>query len=99
MSTIIKSQNAAMKSYESTEPNTKRSKSFNYDAVDEPVLKLIKRVRDHKLSISDPLIKNKALNYAKHFGCNKFQASSEWLEKFRKGIASRKRLLIISRKK
>lgn len=84
VSTIIKNRNAVMKSYGSLDPNRKRLKTCCYDTVDEAVLKWIKSVRDQNLPISGPLIKEKALEYAKHFGNDQFQASSGWLEKFKK---------------
>ncbi|XP_054711365.1 tigger transposable element-derived protein 6-like [Uloborus diversus] len=93
VSTIIKNRNAVMKSYENIEPNRKRSKTCSYETVDEAVLKWIKVVRDQNLPISGPLIKEKALEYAKHFGCDDFQASSGWLDKFKKRHAIKEKVV------
>ncbi|XP_054709194.1 tigger transposable element-derived protein 6-like [Uloborus diversus] len=82
-----------MKSYENIEPNRKRSKACSYETVDEAVLKWIKVVRDQNLPISGPLIKEKVLEYAKHFGCDDFQASSGWLNKFKKRHAIKEKVV------
>lgn len=82
--TFIKYLNAIKKSYESNEPHRKCSPTCSYNTVDETVLKLITNIQDQNWLISGPLIKEKALGYTKHFRYNEFQASSLWLDKFKK---------------
>lgn len=52
--------------------------------MDEAVLKWVEMFLKKNAPISRPLIKEKALEYAKCMGHSQFQASTGWLGKFNK---------------
>lgn len=84
VSTIIKNRESVLKTHENVGADRKRSKTCKYDDVDEAVLKWVTMLRDKNMPVSGPLIKEKAVEYAKVLGHEEFQASSGWLDKFKK---------------
>ncbi|KAF2893741.1 hypothetical protein ILUMI_12435 [Ignelater luminosus] len=85
LSTILKNREEILRKAEDGVPNNrKRFKACTYNDVDEAVLDWIKMVRDRNVSISGPLIKEKALYFSKRLGHTDFVASSGWLDKFKK---------------
>ena len=62
LSTIIKNREEIMKNTENGVQNDrKRFKVCTYDDIDEAILEWIKIIRDENVSISGPLIREKAL--------------------------------------
>lgn len=84
VSTIIKNRESVLKSHESIGGDRKRSKICKYEDVDTAVLKWVKMLRDKNMPVPGPLIKEKAMEYAERLGHEAFQASSGWLDKFKK---------------
>jgi hypothetical protein len=73
------------KAFESGENNSKRKllRKPKFEDIDEAVIKWLRDVRQHKISISGPLIKETALEIAKNKGIENFVASDGWLRKLK----------------
>ncbi len=73
------------KAFESGENNSKRKllRKPKFEDIDEAVIKWLRDVRQHKISISGPLIKETALEIAKNRGIEDFVASDGWLQKLK----------------
>lgn len=66
----------------------KRVRACSYEDVNEAVLRWFQVTRTQNVPIAGNLIKEKALQFAKEFGCDNFHASDGWLQswKNRNGI-------------
>ncbi|GBM33463.1 Tigger transposable element-derived protein 4 [Araneus ventricosus] len=84
VSTILKNRDSVFKTFESVGGDRKRSKSLKFDKIDEAVLEWVKMIRDEDIPVSRSLIKDKATEYAANLGISNFQASSGWIDKFKK---------------
>lgn len=85
LSTIIKNREKILKIAENgISSDRKRVKICTYNDIDEAVLDWVKMVRDKNESISGPIIREKALAFAKSLGHVDFIASVGWLDKFKK---------------
>lgn len=84
VSTIVKKRDLILKLPSAVPKDRKRIRLCVYDDIDKEVLKWISLVRNNNGYISNSSIKKKALHYAKQMNILNFQASSGWLEKFKK---------------
>lgn len=84
LSTVIKNRDAILKCQEAGGDERRKLKQCKFNSVDEAVLKWVTMVRNQNLPLSGPLIKEKAIAYAEMLGIDDFQASSGWLDKFKK---------------
>ena len=58
-------------------------KTRHYD-LEEALVKLIRMVREKNVSLTGPLVSEKATEFAAHMGLDDFQASHGWLTRFKK---------------
>lgn len=65
-------------------PQRKRAKKCKFETVDEAMLKWVKIAREKNLPVSGVIIREKAQEFAKKLGCEDFQASTGWLDKFKR---------------
>lgn len=84
LSTIIKDRESIVKKSDNLKANDtrKRFKQCVYEEIDQAVLEWIDLVRSRNLPLSGPLIKEKAIEFAKKLNMNDFQGSNGWLDKF-----------------
>src|ERR1044072_1514935 len=84
LSTLLKNRESILKQKNAFDSGRKRVKHCLYEDVDAAVLKWVEMLREKNIPISGPLIKEKSLEYAKYLGHPEFQASTGWLDKFKK---------------
>ena len=82
----LKRKREIMEDYENNlNPTSKRPKrESNFEQVNELILKWIKDANSRRISVSGPLVQQRALKFAEELGLNDFKASSGWLEKLLK---------------
>ena len=75
-----------MEDYENNlNPTSKRPKrESNFEQVNELILKWIKDANSRRISVSGPLVQQRALKFAEELGLNDFKASNGWSEKLLK---------------
>ena len=74
-----------MTAYEENEPADQKRRSIcRFANIDEEVWKWFQKVRATKVSVSGPLIQEKARKVATDLGSSDFKASNGWLESWRK---------------
>lgn len=85
LSTIIKNEKDILKKVESGQSlSCKRQRISEFPGLEECLLKWFKQCRDENISISGPLLQEKAEIYSKSLGFSDFKASNGWLEKFKR---------------
>lgn len=84
LSTILKNNDKILKVTDEVPSllRWQRFKESSFPETDQATVEWIKRTRDNNLSISGPLIRGKAVEFAKNLGLT-FQASAGWLNRFR----------------
>jgi hypothetical protein len=85
VSRIKEQKEVIEKAFESGESNSKRKilRRPKFSDIDEAVIKWLRDVRQQKISISGPLIKETAKEIAKDMRVEGFSASDGWLQKLR----------------
>jgi hypothetical protein len=85
LSTILKDRESILKQLQTSVfvPSRKRMRMAQYEDVDTAVYKWFQDVRSRNVPLSGPLIRGKALEFAKMLEVENFQASVGWLNRFR----------------
>jgi len=93
LSTILKDQESILKQLQTSVfvPSRKRMQKAQFEDVDTAVYKWFQDVCSRNVPLTDPLIREKALEFAKMLEVENFQASVGWLNRFREryGVLSK----------
>lgn len=86
LSNILKNKAVILKNLEDEQLSTKRKRlrTCLFEDIDEAMLKWVTAARGKNLPISGPLMKQKAKEFADALGHEDFEASTGWLDKFKK---------------
>lgn len=84
VSTWKKNKSQIFEAFQKGSTSTKRVKIDKFDQVNKALLQWFKRIRSENVPINGPLIKEKALYFAKELNVENFQASEGWLDKWKK---------------
>lgn len=85
ISTILKKRELIMTSLESGTLSgcSKRTKRPKFENIDRAVLDWFAAAKNQDTPISDGILKEKAMEFAKQFGDDNFKASTGWLNKWK----------------
>ncbi|XP_034481224.1 tigger transposable element-derived protein 6 [Drosophila innubila] len=85
VSTILKKRELIVTSMESgtSSGSSKRSKKPAFDRIDKAVLDWFTTARGQNMTISNGILKEKAMEFAKRSGDDNFKASTGWLDKWK----------------
>jgi len=93
LSTILKDRESILKQLQTSvfDPSRKRMRKAQFKDVDTPAYKWFQDVRSRNVPLTGPLIREKALEFAKMLEVENFQASVGWLNRFREryGVLSK----------
>ena len=81
---VLKRKADLMQAYEDNEPaNKKRATVCRFEVVNEFIWTWFCQLRASNVPVSGPMIKEKAISYAKEQGFDDFKASTGWLDKLK----------------
>jgi len=85
ISAILSNKEKIINAFESgqSKNQSKSLKTSQYPDIDEAVLKWFTVARESKISLSNTIIKEQALEFAKNLGFSDFTARNGWLRNFR----------------
>lgn len=85
LSTIIKNEAEILQRYESSNNlSSKRRRLAEFPDLEECLLTWFKQCRDKNISVSGPILREKAEEFSKSLGHSSFRASNGWLVNFKK---------------
>ncbi|GBP42400.1 Tigger transposable element-derived protein 4 [Eumeta japonica] len=85
LSTIIKNEDEILLRYElSSNLSCKRRRLVQFPDLEKCLLTWLKRCRNKKISVSGPILREKAKEFSKSLGHRSFRASNGWLSNFKK---------------
>ncbi|CAG9563419.1 unnamed protein product [Danaus chrysippus] len=85
LSTIIKNEAEILQRYESSSNlSCKRRRLAEFPDLEECLLTWFKQCRDKNISVSGPILREKAEEFSKSLGHSSFRASNGWLVNFKK---------------
>ena len=84
MSTWVKNKDKLFEGLEQSSSDAKKMRRCDYEQVDKAVFKWLKWQRSENVPIDGPILKEKALQFAKSFNFPTFKASDGWLDKWEK---------------
>ena len=83
--TFIKDEKKIRAEFESNRDSKRRViRTSPFHELEKAVIKWFNIVREQKIAVSGPMVREKALEYAKEMGLNNFAASDGWLDRFKK---------------
>ena len=84
ISTWMKNKDKLFEGLEQSSSDAKKMRGCDYEQVDKAVFKWFSLQRSQNVLIDDPILKEKALQFAKSFNFWTFKASDGWLDKWQK---------------
>ena len=84
ISTWMKNKNKLFEGLEQSSSDAKKMRGCDYEQVDKAVFKWFSLQRSQNVLIDGPILKEKALQFAKSFNFPTFKASDGWLDKWKK---------------
>ena len=85
ISTWMKNKNKLFEGLEQSSSDAKKMRRCDYEQADKAVFKWFSLQRSQNVPIDGPMLKEKALQFAKSFNFPTFKASDGWLDKWKKG--------------
>ena len=85
ISTWMKNKDKLFEGLEQSSSDAKKMRRCDYEQVDKAVFKSFSLQRSQNVPIDGPILKEKALQFAKSFNFPTFKASDGWLDKWKKG--------------
>ena len=85
ISTWMKNKDKLFEGLEQSSSDAKKMRGCDYEQVDKAVFKWFSLQRSQNVPIDGPILKEKALQFAKSFNFPTFKASDGWLDKWKKG--------------
>ena len=85
ISTWMKNKDKLFEGLEQSSSDAKKMRRCDYEQVDKAVFKWFSLQRSQNVPIDGPILKEKALQFAKSFNFPTFKASDGWLDKWKKG--------------
>ena len=86
ISTWMKNKDKLFEGLEQSSSNAKKMRGCDYEQVDKAVFKWFSLQRSQNVPIDGPILKEKALQFAKSFNFPTFKASDGWLDKWKKRL-------------
>ena len=84
ISTWLKNKEKIMKAFEGgNNRSSQKLKSSNYDDLDQAVYMWFVKTRDEGIPVNGPVLKEKAIQYAKELDIENFKASNGWFERWK----------------
>ena len=84
ISTWMKNKDKLFEGLEQSSSDAKKMRRCDYEQVDKAVFKWFSLQRSQNVPIDGPILKEKALQFAKSFTFPAFKASDGWLDKWKK---------------
>ena len=84
ISTWVKNKDKPFESLEQSSSDPKKIQGCDYEQVEKAAFKWFSLQRSQDVPIDGPILKEKALHFAKSFNFPTFQASDGWLVKWKK---------------
>ena len=84
ISTWMKNKDKLFEGLEQSSSEAKKMRGCDYEQVDKAVFKWFSLQRSQNVPIDGPILKEKALQFAKSFNFPTFKASDGWLDKWKK---------------
>ena len=84
ISTWMKNKNKLFEGLKQSSSDAKKMRGCDYEQVDKAVFKWFSLQRSQNVPIDGPILKEKALQFAKSFNFPTFKASDGWLDKWKK---------------
>ena len=84
ISTWMKNKDKLFEDLEQSSSDAKKMRGCDYEQVDKAVFKWFSLQRSQNVPIDGPILKEKALQFAKSFNFPTFKASDGWLDKWKK---------------
>ena len=84
ISTWMKNKDKLFEGLEQSSSDAKKMRGCDYEQVDKAVFKWFSLQRSQNVPIDGPILKEKALQFAKSFNFPTFKASDGWLDKRKK---------------
>ena len=84
ISTWMKNKDKLFEGLEQSSSDAKKIRGCDYEQVDKAVFKWFSLQRSQNVPIDGPILKEKALQFAKSFNFSTFKASDGWLDKWKK---------------
>ena len=84
ISTWMKNKDKLFEGLEQSSSDAKKMRGCDYEQVDKAVFKWFSLQRSQNVPIDGPILKEKALQFAKSFNFPTFKASDGWLDKWKK---------------
>ena len=84
ISTWMKNKDKLFEGLEQSSSDAKKMRRCDYEQVDKAVFKWFSLQRSQNVLIDGPILKEKALQFAKSFNFPTFKASDGWLDKWKK---------------
>ena len=85
ISTWMKNKDKLFEGLEQSSSDAKKMRGCDYEQVDKAVFKWFSLQRSQNVPIDGPILKDKALQFAKTFNFPTFKATDGWLDKWKKG--------------
>ena len=85
ISTWMKNKDKLFEGLEQSSSNAKKMQGCDYEQVDKAVFKWFSLQRSQNVPTDGPILKDKALQFAKTFNFPTFKATDGWLDKWKKG--------------
>ena len=86
ISTWMKNKDKLFKGLEQSSSDAKKMRGCDYEQVDKAVFKWFSLQTSQNVPIDGPILKEKALQFAKKFNIPTFEASDGWLDKWKKKV-------------
>ena len=86
ISTWMKNKDKLFEGLEQSSSDAKKMRGCDYEQVDKAVFKWFSLQRSQNVPIDGPILKEKALQFAKSFNFPTFKASEGWLDKWEKRV-------------
>ena len=83
--TWMKNKDKLFEGLEQSSSNAKKMQGCDYEQVDKAVFKWFSLQRSQNVPTDGPILKDKALQFAKTFNFPTFKATDGWLDKWKKG--------------
>ena len=84
ISTWMKNKDKLFEGLEQSSSGAKKMRRCDYEQVDKAVFKWLFLQRSQNVPIDGPILKEKALQFAKSFNFPTFKASDGWLDKWKR---------------
>ena len=84
ISTWMKNKDKLFEGLEQSSSDAKKMRGCDYEQVEKAVFKWFSLQRSQNVPIDGPILKEKALQFAKSFNFPTFKASDGWLDKWKK---------------